>query len=124
MGSKNIELLELLTLKSNILRILHQNKALLKQLHQNEELPPVDIVIKFAENITPTSHAPLKWKAGFPLFGSHPPQPLFEEMRCGALEAYNSTTKKNQLNKIKANEEDCEAIDNNRKRLRESNDDT
>ena len=89
-----------LLMKKHIEEILHSNESLLKQLHRNPSLPDMDSILEFAELITPSSHAPKNWKPGFPLFGSHPPQPLFEEMRCGSVEAYNSKVKKNiELNK-------------------------
>lgn len=115
--SKQSELLELLSSKSNIIQILHQNKALLEQLHKINNLPSMEVVIKFAENITPNSHAPLKWKSGFPLFGCHPPQPLFEEMRCGALETYNSAIKKSMFHQVKV---ESELVNSTRKRVRDS----
>ena len=86
-------LLRKLSLKKNIMKFLHENDELLEQLHKNESLPPIEDVVRFSELITPSSHAPRNWKPGFPLFGSHPPQPLFEEMRCGALGLYNSKMK-------------------------------
>jgi hypothetical protein len=70
-------------------------------LQRNENIcVSAEDTVKFAESITPITHAPPGWKPGFPLFNGHAPTPLFEEMRAGHLEKYNLRQESNNPNNV------------------------
>ena len=52
-----------------------------------------------AEGVQLSLHAPKGWKIGFPLYFSHPPAPLPEEMRRGKLNEYNTKFSKTSVAK-------------------------
>ena len=83
---KKAKLFSLLSAKKDIETALRSHRDSLDALHQNR-IFELDDVMRFANCITQTIRAPKDWSPGLPLCG-HPPTPMLEQIRAGALEAY------------------------------------
>jgi hypothetical protein len=79
----------LLAAKSGIKEALHRHKDELAAMRECT-LPPLELILTLANNITSTHAAPAGWVEGTPLIKSHPPAPQLVDMREGFLAKYNA----------------------------------
>lgn len=81
----------LLSCKKDMKKFLHEKEDLLLAVHNSPRIP-LENLVSFCHHVTLTSHAPNGWREGTgqPLVGSHPPMPLFEEMRAGFLTMFHA----------------------------------
>ena len=79
----------LLAAKSAVKEALHRHKDELAVMRECT-LPPLELILTLANNITSTHAAPAGWVEGTPLIKSHPPAPQLVDMREGFLAKYNA----------------------------------
>jgi hypothetical protein len=99
--SKKVLVKQLLCAKKDIESVLRRHRDAIDALQSNRAYS-IDDVLKFANSITQTVRAPKDWAPGLPLSG-HPPAPLSEQIRAGALERYTLRCKSEEEKKLNSN---------------------